>query len=104
MTPTQAVKIVCRAIVLYLLFWIITDITALPREILALHHAWVNAFAVASGSYYLREQILYLAANVLLMSLWSVLALWFYQGGPRIQRWFGAEQDGQAAEPARAIE
>jgi hypothetical protein len=104
MTQAQAIRLVCRAVVLYLLFWVITDVIALPREILSVHHAWMNAFAVTSGSYYLREQILYLASNVLLLSLWSVLALWFYQAGPRIQRWFGSEQDGSPAETTRAID
>jgi len=104
MTQSQAIRLVCRAIVLYLLFWIISDITWLPREILAVEHAWVSAPALKSGGYYLREQILYLAANVLHIALWSVLAISFYQGGPRIERWFGAGDHVESAERQTTVD
>jgi hypothetical protein len=98
MTQTQAIRLVCRAIVVYLLFWTISDLIALPHELLAVEEAWNYPGLSTRGTFYLRDQILFLAGNVLRIAIWLALALWFYQGGPRIQRWFGVEVNVEPAE------
>ena len=104
MTQAQAVRLACQVVVLYLLFWVISDLTALPREMLSVYEAWSFPALSARGSFYLREQILLLAANVLRMTMWLGLALWFYQGGPRVQRWFGAEKPLESAKASSTID
>jgi hypothetical protein len=104
MTQSQAIRLVCRAIVVYLLFWTVSDLTALPREFLAVFEAWSFPGLSARGTFYLREQILFLAASVLRIGIWLALALWFYQGGPRIQRWFGTGENVESAEVQTTID
>ncbi len=91
MTVPQAIRIVSRLIVLYLLFWVVSDLTGLPREILGVRGAWLESTGSVRATYYLREEILFLGSNVLRMTMWAALAILFYQCGPRIQRFFGAE-------------
>jgi hypothetical protein len=88
MTYEQAVRLASRLVVLYLLCWVLGDLTALPREVFAVYEAW-NFPGLSGGGTYLREQILLLSSNVLRIAIWLALALWFYQCGPRVRGWFG---------------
>jgi hypothetical protein len=98
LTREQAILIASRAFAAFLLFWVIDDITILPREIFAIAH-YIHETASVLGtntslpgtSYLQRGYILDLLANVLRMALWLVGAGWFYRCGPSIQRFFAAE-------------
>jgi hypothetical protein len=89
MTSAQAVRLASRLVVLYLLFWVIADLVNLPRELLAVYVALRFPGLSATGTFYVRGQIIVLASIILEIALWSALALWFYGAGPRIQRFFG---------------
>jgi hypothetical protein len=91
MTSLQAVRLASRLAVLYLLFWVMSDLISLPREILGVYVALKYPGLSTTGTFYVRGQLLTLASNVLEIGMWSALALWFYQCGPRIQRFFAIE-------------
>jgi hypothetical protein len=92
LTTRHATLIASRIVVAYLLFWVVVDLIELPREI----HSVVNyaregtavGFSLLGAfhqSYLLRTNVLYLVANVLRITLWLMIAGWFYRCGPRIQ-------------------
>jgi hypothetical protein len=97
-TREQIVRIASRLMAAYLLFWVIDDITILPREIFAIAHYMhftgsilgINT-RLPETSYDQRAYILDLLANILRTALWLVGAGWFYRCGPRIQRFFNPE-------------
>lgn len=109
----DAVLLLTRAISLYLIFWALTDVLALPVELNSfLHHLNERNQLPASvlvgesharrvESYWMRYYLLELSTNVLRIVLWLLAAGWFYRFGPRIQKFFGVftnqeEQSGPA--------
>src|ERR1700722_18806769 len=97
LTREQAVLLVSRAIACYLLFWAMSDIISLPREILTISHELQGpsslGFSTLSAfktSYYARYYILNLAASVLSIALLLTAAGWFYRCGSRIRNFFAA--------------
>ena len=101
MTYERAVKIAARSIAMYLLFWAITDVVSVPNEIMSVSHEMkLVSMAKNAGAhdaevsqlYFLRSSVMYLAANVLRITLWVMAAGWFYRCGPAIQRFFGMEE------------
>jgi hypothetical protein len=98
LTREQVVQIVCRLFAAYLLFWVVVDIIELPRQTLDVVHLLNEGSAMGrsvlsavKASFTTRIYILYLAANILRITLWLMAAGWFYRCGPRIQRFFAAE-------------
>jgi hypothetical protein len=96
-TREQAILIASRLFACYLLFWVFSDIIALPREILTISHELqgpsslgFSTLSAFKASYYARTYILGLAANILQIALWFVAAGWFYRCGPRIRSLFAA--------------
>jgi hypothetical protein len=101
------VLLISRAISVYLIFWVITDVISLPGELNSfLHHLdehrRIPASVLAGDSharalegYWLRTYLFALAANVLRIALWLCAAGWFYRCGPRIQRFFGVSRNGE---------
>jgi hypothetical protein len=98
LTREQAILIAGRLFVAYLLFWVITDITYLPHEILSVAH-YMKATGSVLGtnasmpvtSYTLRFYTLQFFENLLHIALWLMIAGWFYRCGPRIRRFFATE-------------
>ncbi len=100
----QVVRIASRICILYLLFWVIDDLTLLPRQILTVAHYMRTTGSVLGtntslpiSSYYLRLYALDLLANLLRIPLWLMAAGWLYRCGPRIQEFFapGPEMSNQ---------
>jgi hypothetical protein len=97
LTHEQAILIASRLFVAYLLFWVIDDITLLPREILPVTH-YMKATGSVLGtntslpqtSYLLRSYILDFLNNILHIALWLMAAGWFYRCAPRIRSFFAA--------------
>jgi len=100
MTQRQAARFACRAITLYLIFWVVSDLTNLPREVLSVLHEWsmLNQTVPYPSQYYLRSAMLFLLANILRMTLWCGFALWFYQVPPSMQRFFGVAESMESPE------
>jgi hypothetical protein len=101
MTFQQGVHIACRALSVFFLFWVVTALTALPRESMVVWHyshelslARANPGARADdlAVYLLREYGLTLAETVLKIALWSMAAGYFYRCSPRILRFFAESQ------------
>jgi hypothetical protein len=93
MTYEQGVRIGCRLFVLYLLFWVVSDLIGLPREVVTFRHELqaasqpddLSARGRESVVYFLRDSALVLVDNVLRLAVWCFAALYFYQCGPRIK-------------------
>ncbi len=93
----QAIILASRAFAAFLLFWVVEDITELPREIFSVMHylrgstqAGVGLAEALRSSYLLGDYMMYLLANILHIALWLLAAGWFYRCGPRIRNFFTA--------------
>jgi len=103
LTRDQAILIATRVFIAYLLFWVVTDFTLLPREVLFVAH-YMKATGSVLGtntslpqtSYLLRGYILDLLTNILHIALWLIAADWFYRCGPKFQRFFAPESKSEA--------
>ena len=102
LTREQAILIASRLFAAFLLFWVVDDLTELPREVLSVAHyteqginAGLSALGTFKASYFLRLEILYLFANILRMALWLMGAGWFYRCGPKIYHFFNTEEPSQ---------
>ena len=92
------ILIASRTFAAFLLFWVVEDITELPREIFSLlhyfHQSMQGGLSLAEAlrsSYLFGDYTMYLLGNMLRIALWFLAAGWFYRCGPRIQRFFVAE-------------
>lgn len=92
--PERVVLVASRLFVAYLLFWVVDDITLLPREVLSIMHYIHDPVS----SYLLHGSILDILGNLLRMALWLMAAGWFYRCGPRIRDFFTVEAEEPAAE------
>ena len=79
----QSIVLASRVFAAFLLFWVVEDITELPREIFSLMH-----YALLGPSYLRSEYVMYLLGNILRIALWLLAAGWFYRCGPRIRKFF----------------
>jgi len=94
----QAILLASRVFAAFLLFWVIEDLIELPRELFAVLHylreytrMGMSVVEASRSSYLLGDYMMYLLANVLRIALWLLAAGWFYRCGPRIRRFFAAE-------------
>ena len=97
LTREQAILIASRLFAAYLLFWVIVDLTYLPREVLSVVHYMKTTASVLGtntnmplSSYTLRVDMLVLIENLLHIVLWIMAAGWFYRCGPRIQQFLAS--------------
>jgi hypothetical protein len=97
----QAILLASRLFAAFLLFWVVDDITELPRELFSVMHylrlstgAGVGVYEAFRISYLFGEEMMYLVGNILRIALWLLAAGWFYRCGPRIRRFF--ESDTQS--------
>ena len=93
----QAILLASRVFAAFLLFWVVEDVTELPRQLFAVMHyfretsrAEVSVLQALRSSYLLGDYMMYLLANILRIALWLLAAGWFYRCGPRIRRFFVA--------------
>ena len=93
----RAVLLASRVFSAFLLFWVVDDITELPRELFSVMHyfrestrAGMSVFEALRYSYLVGDYMMYLIANILRIALWLLAAGWFYRCGGRIRRFFTA--------------
>jgi hypothetical protein len=91
----QAILLASRVFAAFLLFWVVEDITELPRQLFSVMHylreftqAGMGIFQALHSSYLLGDYMMYLLANILRIALWLLAAGWFYRCGPRIRSFF----------------
>jgi hypothetical protein len=102
----QAVVLASRLFSAFLLFWVVDDITELPRELFSVMHyfrestqAGVGVFEAVHSSYLVSLYMMYLLANILRIALWLLAAGWFYRCGGRIREFFTAVPDNDVNKP-----
>jgi hypothetical protein len=93
----QAVLLASRLFAAFLLFWVVEDISELPRELFSVLHYFRETNQAGMGliqslhfSYLFGDYMMYLLANILRIALWLLAAGWFYRCGPRIRSFFAA--------------
>ena len=98
MTQEQAVRSACRYVVVFLLIAAIGEIISVPSALLnlqfELRQASAGGVSSAAGAepaavHFLRSAILACASLALRLALNPGAALWFYRGGPKLERFFG---------------
>jgi hypothetical protein len=96
----QAVVLASRAFSAFLLFWVVDDITELPRELFSVMHylrestqAGMGIFQALHSSYLVSLYMMYLLANIFRIALWLLAAGWFYRCGGRIRGFFTARAE-----------
>ena len=108
MTQQHAVRIACRYVVVFLLIAAIGEIISAPSALLnlqfELQHAPASLTLSATGTepaavHYLRSAILASASLALRIALNLGGALWFYRGGPKLERFFGGENEANDNQP-----
>ena len=91
----QSIVLISRVFAAFLLFWVVEDITELPRQLFSVMH-YVHASAQAGlsltqalrSSYIPGLYMMSLLGNILRIALWLLAAGWFYRCGPRIRKFF----------------
>lgn len=93
----RAAVLASRLFSAFLLFWVVEDITELPRELFSVIHylresaqAGLGIFETLHSSYTLSVYMMYLLANILRIALWLLAAGWFYRCEGRVRRFFTA--------------
>jgi hypothetical protein len=93
----EVVTIVSRALAVYFLAWLLSDLTYLPSHLFSfLHHA--NTLAAPGGTTYWRDSDLISLSFLLLRIVVLFFAVqWFYRSGPAIQGYFlGSSKESQS--------
>jgi hypothetical protein len=92
MSAKQAVTIVSRALAVYFLTWLLTDLTYIPTNLHSLFHHAETTGAMA-GPYLRNSDLLSLSFRVLRMIALFFAVQWFYRAGPSIQKYFLSPSD-----------
>lgn len=105
----QATLLASRVFAAFFLFWVVEDITELPRELYTVMHYLHQAtlldsspFEAVRSSYFLGDCVMYLLGNILHIALWLLAAGWFYRCGPRIRTFFNAAAKEPPTEDSQA--
>ena len=94
MSRSEAILIVSRVVSFYLLCWVLADLTYLPTHVReVLFHL---APQTPTGAHYRDIYVLDLVFLLIRIAVFSVLAIWLYRCGPRIQAYFLPEVEGEA--------
>ena len=91
----QAILLASQVFAAFLLFWVVEDITELPRELFSVLHYFhesnrsgMSLLQSLHSSYLFGDYMMYLLSNILRTALWLLAAGWFYRCGPRIRSFF----------------
>jgi hypothetical protein len=89
MTKRDAVVLVSRALMLYLIVWVLTEITYLPEKLFALAHYIRYASAAPANNtyyhYYRGVDLINLVFLVIRIVGVSCLARWLFKAGPGVE-------------------
>ena len=88
MSTKEAVSIISRALAIYFLAWLLSDLTYLPSHLFSLlHHE--NGMGVAGATTYWRNsERISLSFLILRIFVLFFAVQWFYRAGPAIQAYF----------------
>jgi hypothetical protein len=91
MTRNQAVKIVSRALALYLFVWALDNLSYLPGQLLSFSHRASLQSVFASDSYLRNYEFLTFGMTVVRVVALLAAAAWLYRCGPKVERYFSPE-------------
>ncbi len=102
MSTKEAVTIVSRALAIYFLAWLLSDLTYLPSHVFSLlHHE--SGLGVPGGTTYWRDsERISLSFLILRIVMLFFAVQWFYHSGPAIQRYFFASSLASSKEETAA--
>jgi hypothetical protein len=85
MSKNDAVLLVSRTLVLYLILWVLTDLTYLPGLLFSFIHYWRQAPPLSANNTYYRElDLIGLVFHLTKIIGLSILAGWLYRGGASV--------------------
>jgi hypothetical protein len=92
MSAKQAVTAICRALSVYFLAWLLTDLTYVPTDVHALLH-YTRAESALGASYLRDYHLITLVFLLLRIAILFIAVQRFYRAGPRLQQYFLADSD-----------
>ena len=98
-TLDQAITLVARALSIYLLFWLLSDLSYLPMDLHSLIY-YARGSTITGGSYmrYGRDHdIVSISLRLLRMVALFFAVQWCYRVGPSFRRYFLASTEHQSA-------
>jgi hypothetical protein len=101
MTNTNVV-LVARAVALYLLCWIGSELTYLPNRVHGLYH-YMRSEHVSTGQYLRDTYVLELGFALIRVLALFLVAGWLYRCGPRVRAFFMQVPDDREAEDSGRI-
>jgi len=88
MSTKQAVTIACRALSVYFLVWLLSELTYLPTRVFSFLH-YQAVLNESGGRNFGRDlELVSLAFLVLRIVVLFFAVQWFYRSGPAIRRYF----------------
>ena len=88
MSAKEAAVIACRALSVYLLFWLVLDLTYLPGSVFAYLHHQLGPTPTNTQLFYRNYDLLSLCFLVCRIIALFFAVQWFYRAGPRLQAYF----------------
>jgi hypothetical protein len=85
MSKNDAVLLVSRTLVLYLILWVLTDLTYLPELVFSFIHHLKQATPLSANNTYYRElDLIGLVFHLTKIIGLSILAGWLHRGGASV--------------------
>jgi hypothetical protein len=109
MTTEQGFRLVTRALTVFSLFWVVSEILYFPADVIGVaHHLQLLRMAremdkyVAEETYWVRYYAELVCMRIIMVTLSLWMALIFYQGGPRLRRFFLIDPASSSVEATTA--
>lgn len=85
MSAKEAAVIVCRALSVYLLFWLVLELTYLPGSMFSYFHHRLGPTTTTTQLFWRDYYLLSLCFLVFRIVALFFAVQWFYRAGPRLQ-------------------
>jgi hypothetical protein len=95
MTYNDGVKIASRALAVMLVLWAINDACYIPFDIIRALRALTHSTVSGPRYFYSAVMAAWIPWSLLRTGTWLLIASWFYECGPRVQKIFGCKPDLQ---------
>jgi hypothetical protein len=98
-TLHQAITLVARALSLYLLVWLLSDLSYFPADLHSLFY-YTREAAITGGTYMTHTRdhdIVLISLRLLRMVALFFAVQWCYRVGPSLQRYFLSSTDDESA-------
>jgi hypothetical protein len=96
MSTKEAVTVASRALSIYFLTWLLSDLTYLPSRLFSLLHHEKSLALIGATAYWRDSDVISLAFSATRIVALFFAVQWFYRAGTTIQEYFlGSSKEGQ---------